>query len=246
MSNYVKVTPILDAHGAQAATAAVGGTFNRGGKLISKWDVTEVCDYFRDSGFADMIPAFQKHQISGAVLPKLNDSILKEMGIDIIGRRVLLMNEVNKIQAISRAEWRNQALWASHEYREGPCNNLLPFGFPCCAESCTGLPDTYTVTNSKINVTAQKKNCNTPCTGCFGFTITSDNTDLSDVTDVDVAAASSLYGDPSGRVTIMSNKGAIVFVLKSSECQKVAAQITHAKEEAVALGPMMAMSAMIR
>lgn len=245
MSNK-KVAAITDSHGAESASQVLGGNFNRGGKLISKWDVTEVCDHFRNAGFADLVPAFQKHQVSGAVMPKLNDSLLKEMGIDIIGRRVLLMNEVNKIQAISRAEWRNQAVWASPEYREGPCNNALPFGFPCCAESCTGLPDTYTVTNSKINITSSKKNVNTPCTGCCGYSVISENTDLSDVTDVDVSAASAMYGDPAGRVTIVTTRGVSLLTLKSSECQKTAALITNAKEEAASLAPMMAMAGMMR
>lgn len=233
-----KVAVLNEERGVALATAQVaqiGGFHNPTGKLVTKWDIHEVCSWLRSAGFDDVVHCFEKHQISGPVLPKLTDAILKEIGVEIVGRRVLLMNEICKVQALARSEWRNSALWSATQYREGPCNNVLPYGWPFACESCTGLPDNYTLTNSKLNITRNEKNCNTPCTGFCGFTIHSDNIDLSDITDVDVQAMTSAWGDKAGFLMVSSRTGYNRLVLKSSECQKAAMLITNAKEEAAAL-----------
>jgi hypothetical protein len=72
------------------------------------------------------------------------------MGINSIGRRLAVHNEIIKVQAISRAQWRSEILWSSPEYRPGCCYNLLPYGFPCCFEICVGIPSTYKLTNAKV------------------------------------------------------------------------------------------------
>lgn len=225
---------------ANAHTA--GGGFQSNGKLITRWSVSEVCGWLAQAGYADLVPIFQKHQISGPVLPKLNDAVLKEMGIDIVGKRLLLMNEVIKIQAVARNEWRNQVIWSSAQYREGPCNNLLPYGFPCATESCIGRPDMYTLTNSKLNILESKRNCDCPGFLWCGVTISSNNIDLSDIVDVDVAASTAAYGDPLGSVMIRDAKGGYyVLALQSSVCQTANAIITNAREEATATAASIAM-----
>lgn len=242
MSNKVGV--LNENVGAQAAAAHVAGAagLNKSGKMITKWEVSEVCDWLSSAGFADMIPIFQKHQISGPVFPKLNDGVLKEMGVEIVGRRVLLLNEVNKVQALARAEWRNHVVWASAEYREGPCNGTLPYGFPYCCDSFVGRPNMYTLTNSKLNILRSEKNCNTPCTGFMGFSIHSENIDLSDVTDVDVRASTAAVGDPLGTLSVSTRQGSQhILALQSSQCQKTAMIITNAKEEACVMASAQAM-----
>jgi hypothetical protein len=230
---------------AAAHVAAAAGFHNPSGKMITKWEVSEVCAWLNSAGFGEMAPIFQKHQISGPVLPKLNDAVLREMGVDIVGRRVLLMNEVCKVQALARSEWRNHVVWANPQYREGPCNGTLPYGFPFTCDSCVGLPNMYTLTNSKLNITRAEKNLNTPCTGFCGFTIFSDNIDLSDVTDVDVRAATAAFGDPTGVLVVSTRQGnCYQLQLRSSECQKTSMLLTNAKEEAVAMSSAQAMSMM--
>jgi hypothetical protein len=238
-----KVAALYEANAvAAAASHTAGGNYHQGGKLITKWTTQEVCNWLVSAGFGDVAPVFERHQISGPVLPRINDALLKEMGVDIIGRRVLLMNEVVKVQALARAEWRNTAIWSSEQYREGPCNGTLPFGFPWTCESCVGRPNMYTVTNSKMNILRMEKNCNTPCTGFCGFTMFSDNVDLSDITDVDVAASTAAYGDPTGFIKIRDKNGNFfMLALRSSECQKAAMLITNAKEEATANAAAMTM-----
>ena len=100
----------------------------------------------------------------------------------------------------------------------------------------------YTLTNSKLNILESKKNCNVPGFLWCGVTIASNNVDLSDITDIDVAAATAAYGDPLGNVRIRDNKGGFYFLhLQSSVCQKANAIITNAREEATATAASMAM-----
>jgi len=230
-----KVAVLDDNMAAGHAVSHVAGSgLHAGGKLVTQWSVDEVCDWLSRTGYSDLVPHFRKHAVSGPVLPKLSDMLLKEMGIDIIGRRVLLLGEVVKIQAIARSEWRANVLWSGEQYREGPCNNLLPYGFPCTADSCVGMPNKYTLTNSKLNILRSEKNCNTPCTGFCGFSIDSDNIDVSDITDVDVRASTAAFGVPTGFVIVTDKLGKVYpLMLRSEECQKTCAIITNTKEEAV-------------
>ncbi|KAJ1381840.1 hypothetical protein B484DRAFT_460299, partial [Ochromonadaceae sp. CCMP2298] len=204
-----------------------------GGKLVLKWDVNEVCNWLNVIGFGHLSAQFKQHAISGPALSKLNDGLLKEMGLDIVGHRILLIVEVVKIQAIARSEWRNTVIWASAEYRAGPCNGSLPYNFPCHFEACIGRPDMYTLTNAKFNIMRSKKSVNIPGFGCCGFQISSENIDLKDITDCDNNAATALMGDPPGQVILNSTTGNARLTLKSSECQKVTTIVMNAKEEAV-------------
>lgn len=202
-----------------------------GGKMINKWTVDEVANWLNSCGFNDCVQVFQAHSITGAVVPRLDPDLLREMGVQSVGRRIELQSQIVTVQAKARSQWRNEVLWAEEQYRAGPCNGSLPYGFPFCCECMTGLPDVYKVTNSKLNVQKQKKVV--PLCGCCGFHVVSENQDLSDVKDVDVSAMTALIGDPPGAVNVSTDSGKIIqLILKSSQCQKVTAIITNAKEEA--------------
>ena len=240
-----KVAILDDGMGGAAAIAHSAGIFHNGGKLVMKWNVDEVCDWIISIGFPQLTPLFRKHAISGAVLPKLNEASLKEMGVDVIGHRILLLNEIVKIQAVARSEWRNQVLWASAQYRPGPCGDTLPYGFPCCFASFVGSPSMYTLTNSKLNIQHSTKRIDTPCTGFCGYLVQSNNTDLSVIVDVDAVASTTAMGVPLGFVNITTVDGKYFQLhLKSSECQKATALITNGKEEAVIVAGMQAMAMM--
>lgn len=229
-----KVDPLLDAHGTNSAIQVLNARFNNGGRLVLNWVNEDVVAWLNDIGFADMTQIFKQHAVVGAVLSRFNDKTLKEMGIANVGRRLLLLKEIMKVQALSRAQWRNTVLWASEQYRPGPCNNILPFNFPLCCASFTGIPDMYRVTNSKINITSMRKNINTPCTAFCGYHMHSNNTDLTILKDIDAMGSTGICGEPLGAVIFTDNyfRGDMLY-LRSSECQKVTAIITNAKEEAV-------------
>lgn len=202
-----------------------------GGKMINKWTTEEVAHWLNSCGFQDCVEVFQFHSISGSVVPRLNPDLLREMGLQSVGRRIELQSYIVTIQAKARAQWRNEVLWAEPMYRPGYCNGAMPYGFPFCCECCTGVPDIYKVTNSKLNILANKKNV--PFMGCFGWKVVSINKDLTNIKDVDVTAKTSCIGDPDGVVIVNMDDGELVeLVLQSSQCQKVNAIITNAKEEA--------------
>ena len=203
-----------------------------GGKMINKWTTAEVSNWLNSCGFQDCVEVFQFHSITGSVVPRLNPDLLREMGIQSVGRRIELQSQVVTIQARARAQWRNEVLWAESMYRPGCFNGVMPYGFPFCCECCTGTADIYKVTNSKLNILTSRRLV--PFCGCFGWQVVSINKDLINVKDVDVTAMTACIGDPPGIVIINMDGGENVeLVLQSSQCQKVNAVITNAKEEAI-------------
>mmetsp|Transcript_3780 Transcript_3780/g.6428 ORF Transcript_3780/g.6428 Transcript_3780/m.6428 type:complete len:236 (-) Transcript_3780:306-1013(-) len=215
----------------QEADAVVGPL---GGKPIKTWTVADVVNWINSINFSDCAAVFQAHQVTGLALTRLNAPLLAEMGIGIVGRRMMLMTEITKLQGVERAHWRKEVIWQSDEYRPGPCNGLLPYGFPYCCESAVGLPASYKLSNSKFSSTQMIKNVNLPCCACCGYTMSSITVDLSDFKDVDLIASTAVIGDPPGTIMISSKDGAMhPITLQSSQCQKVLAKMTNAKEEAI-------------
>lgn len=205
-----------------------------GGKPVRSWTNQEVVQWVNMVGFSDCAAVFQAHLVTGPALPRLNPTLLAEMGIGIVGRRMLLMAEITKLQAYDRAIWRAEVIWQSEEYRAGPCNGVLPLGFPMCCECAVGLPATYKLTNSKFASNHMVKNCNLPGCAFLGYSMQGVTVDLSDFKDVDLVASTALVGDPPGTIVITSKDGTTFPVtLQSSQCQKVLALMTNAKEEAV-------------
>lgn len=222
---------------AKNATRELAGEiYVMNGTLITKWQVDEVANWLVSIGYNDLVPLFHRANINGLALSRLTDQLLREIGVLNVGTRLQFMNEVLKVQAIARADWRNRVLWAEDEYRPNYCCFFLPYSFPCCccADMWCGKKDVYTLTNSRINILREKKKWNTPCTGCCGFMVASDNIDLTLISDIDCGAESSMCGDPSGRVIISLMSGEQKeLTLKSSDCQKVAAMFNNVREEAV-------------
>jgi hypothetical protein len=222
---------------AKSATRQLAGeTYVLNGTLITKWGVEEVSNWLVTIGYNDLVPIFHRSNINGLALSRLNENLLKEIGVLNVGTRLQFMNEVLKIQAISRSDWRNHIIWSEDEFRPNWCCFLLPYSFPCCccADTWCGKRDVYTLTNSRINILHEKKKVNTPCTGCCGFMIMSDNIDLTLISDIDCGAETNSCGEPQGQVIISLMSGEQKnLTLRSSDCQKVTAIFNSVREEAV-------------
>lgn len=222
--------------GKIATKELAGESYVLNGTLITTWQVDEVANWLVSIGYNDLVPVFHRANINGLALSRLNDNLLREIGVANVGTRLQFMNEVLKIQAIARSDWRNRMLWTETEYRPSYCCFMIPYSFPCCccADMWCGRSDVYTLTNSRINILHEKKKWNTPCTGCLGFVIKSDNIDLTLISDIDSGAETSACGDPLGTVIISLMSGEQKELkLRSSECQKVAAIFNNVREEAV-------------
>lgn len=222
-----------------ATKELAGESYILNGTLITTWQVDEVANWLVSIGYNDLVPVFHRANINGLALSHLNDSLLREIGVANVGTRLQFMNEVLKIQAIARSDWRNRMLWTEVEYRPHYCCFMIPYSFPCCycADTFCRKSDVYTLTNSRINILHEKKRWDTPCTGCLGFVIKSDNIDLTLISDIDSGAESSACGDPVGTVIISLLTGEQKELkLKSSDSQKVAAIFNNVREEAVVSG----------
>lgn len=224
-------------HASKKASAELAGeSFALNGNLVTKWDASEVSKWLVAIGYNDLVPLFHQSNINGAALTRLDDRLLKEIGVLNVGTRLQFLNEVVRIQAISRSEWRNHVLWTGEEYRPNCCCFLLPWSFPfCCAEDlCCGKRAAYTLTNGRLNILRTIRPWCWMLCMCTGFGIVSDNVDLTLISDIDCVASTHCTGDPLGFVQISSFDGSThSLLLPSTEVQKVTSIINNAKEEAV-------------
>jgi hypothetical protein len=220
----------------KAVVQIAGDDYVKAGKLVLSWDMKEVESWLMALGFKEVVPIFQDHTIDGIVLPKLTDFLLLEMGVLNIGTRVQLMNEINKIQTIARAQHRNEVVWKGEQYRPGPCSNLLPFGFPLCClkNTCYGQAQEYTLTHTKLNILHWDKRVSFPCMRCCGYSIKSNNINLEVIHDIDTFASSSISGDPLGRIFVSTMDGKkYALQVPSSQCLKVTVMLNNTRDEAL-------------
>ncbi|OHT00247.1 hypothetical protein TRFO_33123 [Tritrichomonas foetus] len=64
----------------------------------SNWSVSDVANYLEKLGLSQYANTFVSNDIDGRVLPYLDDSYLKEMGITSIGHRILLKRFISQIR----------------------------------------------------------------------------------------------------------------------------------------------------
>lgn len=260
---HIHVTMSKDLDEMIATKTAVhemaGEKLTPGGVLVVHWTTAEVANWLVTIGYNDLIPIFHRANINGLALTRLNDNLLREIGVLNVGTRLQFMNEVIKIQAVSRSSWRNTILWKGEEYRPNCCFFLLPWSFPCCCfeDYICGKPSIYSLTNSRLNIINEKKWCSNGgndstdiistifspiclfscclfslCTGNHGILLNSTNIDLSLITDLDTHASTSKFGEPSGKILIKSIINSTILTLKSSECQEVASLINSTRGDA--------------
>ena len=109
---------------------------------VSDWGSHQVANWLASIGMADYIPAFQAHRITGDILEVLDEAHLRELGVNMIGHRVLLSREVAGFRRIAMNRQRFRVIWREDEvlYAAGPldwCMQKFCFCTPCCVE-----PDT--------------------------------------------------------------------------------------------------------
>jgi len=239
------MTTLEDLDEINAASSATrlmaGATYAMDGILVVDWDVAQVSNWLVMSGYKELVPIFQGANINGVAFSRLNANLLREIGVNNVGTRLQLMNDIVKVQAISRSAWRNVVVWSDEEYRPNWCCYTCPFDSPCCCSTtcshlCFGKPDVYTVTNSRLNVIHESLNTNRlyfcPC--WWTYTVVSNNTDLAQIYDVDCVASTAKFGEPAGYITVTTLDGAqSKLVLRSNDSQKVTNLLHSIKDEAI-------------
>eukprot|EP00466_Bigelowiella_natans_P008376 jgi/Bigna1/78726/fgenesh1_pg.56_\ len=201
---------------------------------MEKWDVKQTGEYISSLGFKDISEIFMAHKIDGSLLPTIGKAEMKEMGVKVLGDRLKFLKINNKNRVMARRVWRDTVIWEGQEFREGPCGDMLPFGFPYCC--WTGVPDKYKVTNAKF--TALMKTYHEASTfPCLtDKTIHANNFDLTTINDVDyteeVLGACSCCDVAASKVMISTKRGEMTtMVLKEGMAKEVSEIIRNAVEE---------------
>lgn len=148
------------------------------------WDAERLAFYFRQKGLGDYEETLKKHKITGQLAPLLSDSDLKDMGVTIVGDRLLFQRCIKDLSRRERHQARIQVLWEGVERvffssYDRAC-------FTCCG-LCPVDPSTYRLTNNHLKVKKVRPvRCGPIPLFCFGASYVSNNIDLSKVDDVDV------------------------------------------------------------
>mmetsp|Transcript_23044 Transcript_23044/g.25866 ORF Transcript_23044/g.25866 Transcript_23044/m.25866 type:complete len:244 (-) Transcript_23044:1285-2016(-) len=149
-----------------------------------KWDSHQLGLFFRRRGLSEYYETLQKHKITGQLAPLLNDVDLKEMGVDIVGDRLMFKHHLQDLSRRERYMKRIESLWEGQErIFFSDCDKLIfTFGGFCPVD-----PSTYKLTCNHLKVKkVQPVRCGPVRLCCFGASYVSKNIDLSKVDDVDV------------------------------------------------------------
>lgn len=151
---------------------------------FQNWDAARLGLYFRKRGLGDYCEVLQKHKITGRLAPLLGDSDLKEMGIHVVGDRLMFKHFLKELSRRERFNHRIQSLWVGEErifFSEAEQSVMTCGGF------CPVDPSVYTLTTNHLRVKrVVPVRCGPVRLCCFGANYRSNNIDLSKVDDVDV------------------------------------------------------------
>ena len=152
---------------------------------FAQWDEQRLGLFFRRRGLGAYEQVLLDHKITGQLAPLLQDEDLKDMGITIVGDRLLFKRSLKELSRRERFHKRIESIWEGEE-------RLF---FSNWEQSCWTLgglcpvdPSTYKLTTNHLKVKQVRPyRCGPIHMGyCCGSSYTSNNIDLSKVDDVDV------------------------------------------------------------
>jgi hypothetical protein len=150
-----------------------------------QWDSDRLGLYFRNKGLGEYASVLKDHKITGQLAPLLSDDDLKEMGIHVVGDRLMFKSHLKELSRRERFLHRIQSYWEGRErlFVSDCERNFWTLGGLCPVD-----PSTYRLTASHLKVRKV-----VPCrcgpvrlTCCWGAKHVSHSIDLSKVDDVDV------------------------------------------------------------
>lgn len=199
---------------------------------FNDWSEIEVAAYFKEIGLGAYTEPLIKHKINGRIVPFVKDTDLKEMGVNIIGDRISIQNQIQELQRSHRKEYRTKTIWSGEEQ--------LFFGGEKCIATCCFIcpidPSIYTLMSNSVKIKLVEPY---RCCGRFKFTCCNeykvDNVDLAQVVDVDVLAEVAPFPicclAGKDRVIIRKVQGESVIILAKGEGETLADLIKHQVEE---------------
>lgn len=149
-----------------------------------QWDEDRLGMYFRKRGLGAYLGLLKQHKITGQLAPLLKDDDLKEMGVSVVGDRLMFRHHLKELARRQRFTKRIEPLWEGEErIFMNDCDRQCI----TCFGMCPVDPSTYKLTTNHLKVKrVQPARCGPVRLPCCGASYVSNNIDLSKVDDVDV------------------------------------------------------------
>jgi hypothetical protein len=80
-----------------------------------KWDANKLAEFFQSKGLGQYSNTLIQHKITGPIAPLLSDDDLKEMGIKIVGDRLMFRHYIQQLSRHDRFNSRVKAIWEGEE-----------------------------------------------------------------------------------------------------------------------------------
>jgi len=149
------------------------------------WSPYEVGLWLEKIGLSELSSTFTRHKISGKILPQLQEKHLKEMGVDLVGDRILLMGEAQRLHIKSQNQVRFQEIWSGYspQFTDGPCDWCVQW---CCCAPLWQQPNHYKLTANSLIITEVSEGT---CCNMWGTKQLVRNIDLSNVAGFNMSSS---------------------------------------------------------
>lgn len=149
------------------------------------WTVVEVGMWLGKIGLPEHSNSFQRHRITGKILSQLEEKHLIEMGVLLVGDRILVMGESQRLHIKSQNGMRFREVWAGYspQFTEGPCDWSLQW---CCCTPLWQQPNHYKLTANSLIITEVSEG---KCCNMWGSKQLVRNIDLSNVAGFNVSSS---------------------------------------------------------
>ena len=141
--------PKLTLHTSQAMSS-VGGSLPS--MRHTTWSSKRVSEWLSSLGLREYADTFAQHRVTGDLLEVLTEDHLKELGVQLVGHRLVLLRELTMLKRKAHDRDRTRVLWSGEQvlFTKGPLSWLRDqiLCVPCCRE-----PDRYAVTMHGVSIT---------------------------------------------------------------------------------------------
>jgi len=213
-----------------------------GHEAYQQWSPQDVANYFSGKGYKEYANLFVEQRLTGERVVILGPTDLLDMGIDRIGDRLGIQQELRAIKATARGVSRKQVITQHTEAFHGSVSEQW-FRDNCCACFCPREPAKYILMTSilKISTYHIERCCGMGCGGCLGGTWKNDTIQLNRINDIDTIVQTkgqSIARDDKITILISASAGNDAgsemarcvqhqLFLKKSEGEKFAKEIQH-------------------
>lgn len=114
-----------------------------------QWNSDKVGEWLAKMGLGQYARNFAEHRVTGDLLDLLTEGHMKELGVTLVGHRLLLVREIGALHRKGQARERERVIWRSAELlgRAGPAGALREH---LCCEPCLRERDRYLLTASTL------------------------------------------------------------------------------------------------